>query len=332
MLTYHQVKEQFKANEFSSVQEVFTKAKTLFQSPAYYKIDPSRLYISVRRTVTQLLKSKAAVTYDRDLIINQIHGDTATGYPYFKKKRDMLHLVDKVIDEVKNNRVPEEYFTRPAIVYTVTQPGKEGKLKKRLVYCPPMEITILEIMFGLTFAQSYLGNHDHPVFSGNSQLDLFNLNINHKSKEKVSLDYSSFDQTLHPFFLGLAFEFIVVHSTYSDSEKTIFRKIIDYVMFCHVYHPITGTIKRERGIISGSFYTNLCDSISNLFILNYAYSSLKKAPDIYVGGDDAVIFTDTKIDFQQVQRTTTQLGMEAGITPNSAHRSGTAKMFFLGSL
>lgn len=49
----------------------------------------------------------------------------------------------------------------------------------------------------------------------------------------------------------------------SDYDSKLFDLMATYITEAGIFHPDTGYVFRERGIISGSFYTNLIDSLVN---------------------------------------------------------------------
>lgn len=102
-----------------------------------------------------------------------------------------------------------------------------------------------------------------------------------------------------------------------------------------VYHPFTGYLKRTRGMPSGSFFTNVVDGICNLLILWYAIHGSKqqsKIHKIYVHGDDVVILSTTRVDFDKLVPFIEKLGMKIKADANNYYPSGEHKVHFLGSL
>jgi len=114
--------------------------------------------------------------------------------------------------------------------------------------------------------------------------------------------------------------------------------MVQYVISGHIYHPKTGFIKRRRGIASGSVFTNLVDSLANVFILNYCLpkNTGKSNPikiNFKVGGDDNVLYSKNKFDYLAICRNANVfLHMILNIDEKHVFERGVQKCHFLGSL
>jgi hypothetical protein len=98
-------------------------------------------------------------------------------------------------------------FSMPNIIYTVSQPSKSGKIKQRLIFCPPFAVTILELYFYSNLCSFFTRNDSSSIVMGQSQMDLYNMNIKYKDYFKMTGDYTSYDQTL-PSYLICASMFV----------------------------------------------------------------------------------------------------------------------------
>lgn len=90
---------------------------------------------------------------DRQTIIDSLNKNASSGLPLFRKKRDMLYKVDEVLEAFHREDFVSisKYFELPAVIFRVVQPGKSETFKNRLIYGPPIEVTITEIIFGFNF-------------------------------------------------------------------------------------------------------------------------------------------------------------------------------------
>jgi hypothetical protein len=104
-------------------------------------------------------------------------------------------------------------------------------------------------------------------------------------------------------------------------------------MYGHAYHPKVGTIKRCRGIFSGTVVTNLMDGCVNIAVLGLSVTSDDKNTliDIKVGGDDNVLFSGGKIDIDYIVSGVSRLGMKLNFDPDHMFSSMQPFMQFLGS-
>lgn len=111
--------------------------------------------------------------------------------------------------------------------------------------------------------------------------------------------------------------------------------MVGYVTHGHIYHPRTGFIRRTRGIASGSVFTNLVDSLANVFILYYSTALMACRADICfkVGGDDNVIYSREFINPQTVAYNVKMLlNMDLNFKAEHCFNKGVPNMHFLGSL
>jgi hypothetical protein len=178
---------------------------------------------------------------------------------------------DKIVEDFNNNKFDRSVFNLPFVVYQVVQASKSNKYKRRLVYCPPFAITVLETIFGGLVTDSFLNNDNTAIFIGHKQIKIHNLIQSLTNFNKYSGDYSSYDQTIPSFIIAQSFEIIKNRYQFRNKfEEEMFDEVVSYNLYGPIYHPKTGVIHRNRGICSGSVFTNLIDSVANLLMINYA--------------------------------------------------------------
>jgi hypothetical protein len=81
---------------------------------------------------------------------------------------------------------------------------------------------------------------------------------------------------------------------------------------CHspLYHDDIGIVYRNRGIISGSYYTNIVDSLSNILVMNYADFHKRTLSRTIVYGDDNVLIGDNSYpDIVTIKNELKKIGM-----------------------
>lgn len=126
-------------------------------------------------------------------------------------------------------------------------------------------------------------------------------------KNKVSGDYSSFDQNMPSHFIVTAFLILKNTLKLNAFQEKVFSLLVSYFLHCRIYHPITGTVFRERGIYSGSYFTSIIGSICNTLLLNYGSDGPFTE---FVSGDD-VILTDFKIGaLSDIKKSLKMLGLQ----------------------
>jgi len=68
--------------------------------------------------------------------------------------------------------------------------------------------------------------------------------------------------------------------------------MVSNILHVPIFQHDIGIIMRRRGIISGSYFTNIMDSLCNLMILHYCDSSTKSISRAIVYGDDNLVCGD----------------------------------------
>jgi len=280
------------------VLETLSKVKSNFEDSSKPETNVSQLNYAFNETAKQVFSDgipNFPMTYNKDVVWNNIRKSSSSGAPNFVKKGTLMEEVYNVVDSVTKQSFDTTVFKYPWVCFIVYQPSESG-YKGRVVYCPPFEVTTLEIMFGLKLMQYFESSHSSAINIGHFQTDLYALMKSKVSYFKASGDYSSYDQTLPQELLLLAFELIKSILSLSDYESTLFDHLVDYIIHGHIYHPVTGFIMRERGIPSGSYFTNVVDGIVNLFMLNYVLKDISEVTSLHVCGDDNLIVTKSPLN------------------------------------
>jgi hypothetical protein len=176
----------------------------------------------------------------------------------------------------------------PVVVFNRIAPSDDGILKRRHVYCPPFAITVIEAIYGGSLL-SYFKDNESCVFIGRTQSEISKHVQSKSGKYQLSLDFKRFDLSIPSYLILLAFDLIKQTLQLSTQEAYLYDKMAEYICFAHVYHPRVGTVHRRRGLISGSYFTNLLDSIINTIVIVYALISTDQFNSVVgmsVHGDD----------------------------------------------
>lgn len=119
----------------------------------------------------------------------------------------------------------------------------------------------------------------------------------------TSIDYSSFDQSLSDWLIHEAFDIVEAAFDYmSEEERQLFRVIRED--FIHKMFVAEGgrMVFSDKGVPSGSMFTQIIDSICNrLMVETYLYS-LNRNDDwrMMIMGDDNIIFTRFELDLGEL--------------------------------
>ena len=212
---------------------------------------------------------------------------------------------------MRRERKPE-----PCVALTRTQ--KKGKT--RLVWGYPMSMTLLEGVFAKPLLSELKGGLTPMAFAmTNKNLGSRILSAQQNSKYWFSLDMSQFDSSIQKEVIQSCFTII---RTWFDCRQEYFeglsagdllRIIENYFIKTPIVMPagMDATsegvlyLGKDKGVPSGSYFTQLVDSISNVIMLGAFASKFGfrvNAEEIFVLGDDLLFFGNSHIDVEAVAK------------------------------
>lgn len=169
--------------------------------------------------------------------------------------------------------------------------------KTRMVSMIDLIVIIAELMFAKPI-QDYMA--EAKWYAGGKDLDygVARILVGMRSRYPfwVSLDYSSFDQSISAWLIHDAFEIILsAFSELTEGDKRLFQVIEhDFIVKDFVFGD--EVIHSERGVPSGSMFTQIVDSIVNVLVINTYLKATGNTGRMIVMGDDNLVYTDRKID------------------------------------
>lgn len=202
---------------------------------------------------------------------------------------------------------------KPEPCIALTRTGKNGK--SRLIWGYPMSMTLLEG----TFAKPLLGiltgmNTPMAYKLTNKTLGLKMLSAVQSKKWYYSLDASQFDSSIQKIMIQVAFSIIGTHfdleAAYDDANTVgeVLKIVEDYFIHTPIVMPSRSDSKKSQGTLylgkkhgvpSGSYFTQLVDSIVNIIVLGTLASKFGfyvSEKEVFVLGDDLLFFTNTHLD------------------------------------
>ena len=276
--------------------------------------------------------------YDESLISNwkASAGLTAFG----EDKRSSFQRGVLSVQRILNfERKPE-----PCVALTRTQ--KKGKT--RLVWGYPLSMTLLEGSFAKPILSQFKGGHTPMAFATtNKRLGSKILSAQNHNKFWYSLDMSQFDSSIQAEVIRVCFS--ILRTWFDVKEEYAFGlsagKVLSMIENYFVHTPIVmpagkesqseGTLYlgKNKGVPSGSYFTQVIDSIANIIMLGTFASKFgfKISPrECFVLGDDLLFFTNTHIDVDEISTYGHKMfGMTIN-TSKTEHGSGDEPVPFLG--
>lgn len=205
--------------------------------------------------------------------------------------------------ETLKGRAPE-----PCIAFARTQFNG----KTRLVWGYPYSETVIEGLFAYPLI-SELKVRNTPMAFAMTTMTLgtrLRVAAYHK-KFGYSIDMSSFDSSISAFLIKQAFMIIrswfemdEIEPTTGLTNRELMKHIEKYFMTCSIVMP-DGNIYhgRKHGVPSGSYFTQIVDSIVNVIIAGTISSKFNMKVckrEVFVLGDDLLMWSDRDISLDVV--------------------------------
>lgn len=251
------------------------------------------------------------VLTDDEVISRALKLDKSAGLPLMTKKSESLvYSFDRESQIRSELKAPN-----PCIAYKRTQKGN----KTRLVWGYPLEMTIMESRFARPFIDEMLKRRT-PMAFGMSKCELgayIHRYVIESPGQIIAMDYSKYDTTLSRTMIKAAFRIIASWFTKEDLRQWGWDKLVHYFIYTPIVMPDGHMYGGKRhGVPSGSYFTQVVDSICNV-ALCYALASrfnleLDKR-SLLVLGDDVLASVVGEVDLKQWAKYLAGLGMKLNV-------------------
>jgi hypothetical protein len=230
------------------------------------------------------------------------------------KTESKVRALARAIQTVQEEKGPEA-----CIAFKRTQFND----KTRLVWGYPYSMTIIEGCVAYPLLDVFKGGHTPMAFAMTSGCLGTKLRVaSYHKRWAYSLDMSAFDSSICSKLINLAFQ--IIRTWYDlDQVESItgvtVRRIIDLVEKYFITTPIVMPnsklyLGKNHGVPSGSFFTQIVDSIVNVIVagtISSHFSLSVDKKDVFVLGDDLLMWSDRLINLDDMARyATRKLGVK----------------------
>lgn len=167
------------------------------------------------------------------------------------------------------------------------------KHKTRVVCMVDLMQIILELKYAKP-VQNLMANV--PLYAGGKNPTQISTIVNsNKSKYPTwwSIDYSGYDMTISSWLIEDAFDVLKSMFKYVDEQE--WEIIIkDFIHKDFIINE--GVVHADKGVPSGSMFTQIIDSIVNCIVVMTYFNSIHSKCDMITMGDDNLIFTKLPVD------------------------------------
>jgi len=220
----------------------------------------------------------------------------------------------------------------PCVAYKRTQKGN----KTRLVWGYPLEMTIMEARFARPLIDQFTSVWT-PMAFGRPKVEL-GARLHRYFKDMpgttVCLDYSKYDSTISACLIREAFRIMATWFRKKDLDEYGWTIMSEYFVSTPIVMPdghlYTG---KRHGVPSGSYFTQMVDSIVNV-ILCYALKSkfnLAFSPEqLLVLGDDVILQVAGHVTLEDVSQWARYLS-KIGLILHDDEKTQVGVVHFLGA-
>jgi hypothetical protein len=214
--------------------------------------------------------------------------------------------------------------------------------KTRLVWAYPYSETVIEGLVAYRLIQNFKSRNTPMAFALPTCALGTKLRVAaYRRKFAYSIDMSSYDASISAKLIHWAFEILrtwydgdEVEPTTGLTVRQVFDHVEDYFTRTPIVMPDGNLyLGKRHGVPSGSFFTQLIDSIVNVIIagtIGARFNLCLSKSDIFVLGDDLLIWTDRDMDLDKMARFASQtFGVEFNASKSAKYRSG-EKIHYLG--
>lgn len=202
----------------------------------------------------------------------------------------------------------------PCVCVHRIQQKAEGA-KTRLAFAYPSQMTLLEGMFAPQIIQ-YVKDHVPWVTYATGYQDIARMTKKVRwSANVVEVDYSQFDASIDARLIRDCFDVLRDLFTLDEEGERAWSRVVEYFVNTPILMPDGNVYLTDRGVPSGSWFTNLIDSMVNYIATRYVYHRMGRS-DVWeaaILGDDAIIGTKHSVDLTRLTALAAELGLTVSV-------------------
>jgi hypothetical protein len=113
------------------------------------------------------------------------------------------------------------------------------------------------------------------------------------------------------------FRVLRTHLELEANEREVWERFVSDFIHSRIITPDGSVFQKHKGIPSGSSFTSLVGSVTNLMLLNYVWiratGAALKSDRVLIQGDDSIIASNTRIDLGELARYAAELGFTLSV-------------------
>lgn len=221
------------------------------------------------------------------------------------KSESYVRAYERGLQQIRHEKFPE-----PCIAFKRTQFND----KTRLVWGYPYAMTALEGIFARPLINWFKRMNTPMAFGKSTGILGSNLRVSsYHKKYAYSTDVSSFDSSIGAYLISESFKILStwfdldhIEPTSNVSYQSIWDDIVYYFIHTPIVMPDGNVYKGKRhGVPSGSYFTQMIDSVVNVILIGTISSKFNLSidkKDIYVLGDDILFWSNYFVPLDKIAK------------------------------
>nr|QZZ63398.1 hypothetical protein [Leuven Partiti-like virus 4] len=281
------------------------------------------VYLSALATVRRLfaLPAKVNPLHINDSIKYFQNGDKSPGLPYtargIKQKRDVpVNEIKQYVHNVKYGIY--QHCRTPCTGAARTMISKSTEKKFRLIWVYPAHMTLAEGMFAQPLIWAYQRlEGPYGIWIQYARGDAKRLMAAKRfpSQRWLGMDWTAFDANVPSWMIRDAFQILREQMDFSKYQErgvpthdftldTLWNHLVHYFINTPIKLPTGEVLKTRRGVPSGSYFTNILDSVINAIAVHYCLESLnvRYSKCWFMGDDSLVLISKPALNIDDLAR------------------------------
>nr|WEC89325.1 RNA-dependent RNA polymerase [Phomopsis asparagi partitivirus 1] len=196
--------------------------------------------------------------------------------------------------------------------------------KTRLVWIYPAEMLVVEGFYAPLMYRDFMNDRNSPMLNGKSAQRLFTEWSLHcrEGETLYGLDFSSFDTKVPAWLIKVAFSVLRQNINFSTFEgkpvgkqdaqkwRNVWDAMVWYFINTPILMPDGRMFRKFRGVPSGSWWTQMIDSVVNYILVDYLAACQEvEIRNLKVLGDDSACRANDQFNLEQAQVDCEPVGM-----------------------
>jgi len=196
--------------------------------------------------------------------------------------------------------------------------------KTRLVWIYPAEMLVVEGFYAPLMYRDFMNDPNSPMLNGKSAQRLYTewcCNLR-EGETLYGIDFSSFDTKVPPWLIRVAFDILrqnVNFETFDGKQvgkedaqkwKNVWDAMVWYFINTPILMPDGRMFRKLRGVPSGSWWTQMIDSVVNYILVEYLADCQEvEIRNLKVLGDDSAFRAGNGFDLAVAEKDCLPTGM-----------------------